>query len=106
MQLQTIEELEASLGNNVRTLRLQRNLSQETLASRAGVSLNALKNLEGGKGATLRTLLSVLRALGKADWIQTLAPVASINPLHMVKNKPVRLRASARKVSKHGNEKE
>lgn len=105
MQLQTIEELEASLGANVRALRLQRNLSQEVLAARAGISINALKNLERGKGATLRTFLSVLRALDKADWIKTLAPVVSINPLHMVKYKPVRLRASRRKVSNNGNEK-
>lgn len=85
------------LGANVRHLRLHKNLSMETLTEQAGVSLTALKNLEGGKGATIKTLVRVVRALGKEDWLTVLAPVASINPLHMVKAHPGRQRASGRR---------
>lgn len=93
----TGDELEAILGANVKALRLQKNIDRETLAARAGISLSALKNLESGNGSTTRTLMRVLRSLGKEGWVQTLAPVVSINPLHMVKSKPVRQRASGRK---------
>lgn len=98
----TIEEIESILGNNVRKLRLLKNISREALAERAGTSVTAIKNLESGKGATTRTLLKVVRSLGREDWLQSLAPVVTINPLHLVKDKTVRVRASGRKV-KIGN---
>ena len=99
------QEIEAALGGQVRTLRLRENLDQRALAERAGVGLTALKNVESGKGATLKTFIKVLRALGRADWLETLAPVVSISPLQMLKSKPVRQRASrARKpVRKRAN---
>ena len=78
---QSAEDLAALLGEGLRALRLDRNLEQKTLADQAGVSLNALKNLEGGKGANISTLVRVLRALGREDWLKTIAPVATINPL-------------------------
>lgn len=93
----TISDLEAQLGANLRALRLDRNIDQATLAERAGVSLNALKNLEGGRGSTLKTLLSVLRALGRDDWLKTIAPVATINPLTMTKTAAPRRRATSAK---------
>lgn len=93
----TIANLEAQLGASLRALRLDRNIEQATLADRAGVSLNALKNLEGGRGSTLKTLLSVLRALGREDWLKTIAPVATINPLTMTKTAAPRRRATSAK---------
>ena len=88
------QESEAALGGQVRALRLRENLDQRALAERAGVGLSALKNVESGKGATLKTFIKVLRALGRADWLETLAPTVSISPLQMLKTKPVRQRAS------------
>ena len=78
---QTLEEMEAALGADLKALRLDMNVDQQTLAARAGISISALKNLENGKGSTVRTLLSTVRALGRAEWLATIAPVASINPL-------------------------
>lgn len=88
------EEWEAELGEQARNLRLRQNLDQQTLAERAGVGLSALKNLESGKGATVKTLIKTLRALGRAQWLETLAPAVSISPLQMLKAKPQRQRAS------------
>ena len=98
-------EFEVALGAQVRALRLRENHDQRTLAQQAGVGLSALKNIESGKGATLKTFIKVLRALGRADWFETLAPAVSISPLQMLKTKPVRQRASpARKpAKKRGN---
>lgn len=100
-----IEEMEVVLGENIKKLRLQKNLDRETLATQAGISVTAIKNLESGKGATTKTLLKVIRSLGREDWLRSLAPIASINPLHMVKNRPIRQRASGRRLSMHGNDK-
>lgn len=92
--IQTPEEMEADLGENLKNLRLSRNLPQQTLAERAGVSVRALRNLEGGQGSTTNTLLSVLRALGRQDWLQTVAPSATINPLALSREAQPRQRAS------------
>ena len=90
----TTEEWEAELGEQARNLRLRQNLDQQTLAEQAGIGLSALKNLESGKGTTLKTLIKTLRALGRASWLETLAPAVSISPLQMLKAKPHRQRAS------------
>jgi transcriptional regulator with XRE-family HTH domain len=93
----SVADLEAELGASLRALRLDRNLEQTTLAARAGVSLNALKRLESGRGSTLHTLISVSRALGREDWFKTLAPVATINPLTMPRSAKPRRRAAGRR---------
>src|SRR5215510_13888513 len=96
----TTKEWEAELGHQIRTLRLRLDLDQRQLAERAGIALNAVKNLEGGKGATLRSLIQVLRILNRSDWLKTLAPTVSISPVQMLKTKAPRQRASPRR-SRH-----
>ncbi len=95
-QISTPQELEVTLGENLKTLRLQKNLDRQTLCKQAGVSESALRHLEGGKGATLKTLLRVVRALGREDWVAGIAPQVSINPLHMLREQHPRQRASRR----------
>ena len=93
-------EWEAELGRQVRILRLRQNIDQRQLAERAGIALNAVKHLETGKGATVRSLVKVLRALNKADWLRALAPTVSISPVQMLKAKAPRRRASTKKKKK------
>ncbi|HBA86088.1 MAG TPA: XRE family transcriptional regulator [Verrucomicrobia bacterium] len=93
----TTKEQETELGRQLRDLRLRRNIDQRQLAEQAAVALNAVKNLESGKGATVSSLIKVLRALGQEKWLGTLAPPVSISPLQMLKSKPVRQRASRTK---------
>lgn len=101
-KLSTAQELEETLGENIKTLRLQKNINRQSLSAKAGVSETALRNLEGGKGATLKTLTRVVKALNKENWLNSIAPQASINPLHLVHNQQQRQRASRKK---HGNKK-
>jgi transcriptional regulator with XRE-family HTH domain len=92
-------ELEQLLGSRLRELRLLKNLDQTSLSERAGVSLNALKHLESGKGARVNSLIKVLRALERTEWLDTLAPTVSISPMQMLKRgsrEPRRARRRAR----------
>jgi len=93
----TSKEWEAELGRQIRALRLRQNLDQQQLAERAGIALSAVKNLEGGKGATLRSLIQTLRALNRETWLRTLAPAVSISPVQMLKSKAPRQRASRKR---------
>ena len=79
-------ELEQILGSQLRELRLLKNIDQISLAEKAGVSLNAIKHLESGKGARVNSLVKVLRALDRVDWLDTLAPTVSISPMQMLKS--------------------
>lgn len=90
----TPDEMEVELGEKLKRLRLSRNLDQKSLAERAGVSVRALRNLEAGRGSNLKTLVRVLRALGRQEWLNTIAPVATINPLALTREAQPRQRAS------------
>lgn len=104
-QISTPEEMALAVGESIRLLRLQRNLSQQALAAQAGVSLSALRHLEAGQGANLGTLIRVVRALDKQDWLQALAPRVTINPLHMTPSQSARRRAGTRRnKGAHGQE--
>ena len=94
-----VSGLERELGRQIRAIRLRQDLNQQQVADRAGIALNAVKNLESGKGATLRTLMQTLRALNRADWLGTLAPVVSISPVQMLRRKAPRQRASRKKAA-------
>lgn len=81
------EDWEAYLGEQFRTTRLRANLEQVDLAARAGVSVGAVKNLEGGKGSSLKTMIRIARALERTDWLQALAPAVSVSPMQMLQGR-------------------
>ena len=97
----TPDELAGRIGEHIRHARLLSNLEQRTLAMQAGVSVHALQNLEGGKGVSLVTLLRVAKALKRLDWIETIAPQVSTNPLTLPKHSLTRRRASQDKIDRY-----
>lgn len=101
MNDKTPDEWEVELGQQVRDVRLRQNIDQQRLAEQAGVALNVVKRLEGGKGTTVTSLIKILRALGRVEWLSTLAPAVSISPLQMLHEKPARQRASRTRGTRH-----
>ncbi len=81
-----VEDLEQALGAQIRALRVARRLTQRELAEQANVSIGALKHLESASaGATITTLVKVLRALGEERWLSTLGPAPeAFNPLQIL----------------------
>ncbi|MDR1791560.1 MAG: helix-turn-helix domain-containing protein [Propionibacteriaceae bacterium] len=96
----TTDDLEREVGRKFRALRLQADVDQVGLAKQANVSLSALKNLEAGRGSSLRTLIRVARALDKLEWLLSVYEEPEISPMAMLRAregiKP-RQRASRRK---------
>lgn len=95
--LATPDELQVRLGEQIRRLRLGLDLDQLTLAERAGVSEKALRNLEAGRGSNVATLLQVIQALDALDWLQALAPAASVSPMALLRQRPEPRRVSRRR---------
>ena len=96
MESAVIDQMLAEVGDSIRKLRLQRNLSQGVVAERSGISFGAYRNLESGHGVSLRSFLAVCRTLGKTDWMRTLPP-PMVSPMEILRreNRPERQRASA-----------
>ena len=98
----TTAELLITLGKNLKALRLAQNLSQQMAAERSGISLKAVRNIEGGNSATTESLLLYCRTLGKIDWLMTLAPsTIDASAFERVDAKPRQRARNVRKVSAH-----
>lgn len=76
---------EVKFGEQIRRARLIEDVTQEELARRANVSQVTLSKLESGKGSTLTTIVKVLQALGRDDWLGTLEPEPEVSPLRMAR---------------------
>lgn len=88
------------LGEKLKQIRLNKNLTQHALAKISGLNRATISQLENGRAATLLTLVQVLRALNKLEVFNIFSEETEISPLQMVKlKKQGRQRASNKKVA-------
>jgi transcriptional regulator with XRE-family HTH domain len=83
----TSDEWQVEVGERLRAARIRADMEQTDVATAANLSTGAIKNLEGGKGSTLSTLIRVLRALDLVDVLESLPPVDMISPLEIVRSR-------------------
>ncbi|HZZ31008.1 MAG TPA: helix-turn-helix transcriptional regulator [Phenylobacterium sp.] len=83
----TSEQIERDLGARLEALRLSRNLTQQTLASDAGISVSTLKRLERGDTTTLNSFIRVIIALRLQDHMASLLPDPGLRPVERVARK-------------------
>jgi transcriptional regulator with XRE-family HTH domain len=75
-------------------MRLRRNLSQDYVAQKSGLSRTAIVNLEHGKNPSLLTLISALAALGEVRSLDMIAPTQEgPSPIEIFNKAPERQRA-------------
>lgn len=72
LSLAPADEILQALGHRVRAQRLAQGLPQRELAQMAGLSLGALRKLEGSGQCSLETLVRAVQALGLADELEAL----------------------------------
>ncbi len=98
-------------GSRLKQARLKQNITQQSLAEAADVSLSSIKKIENGEIASFDSLLRVLRMLGMLDVLQPLVEEEQLSPneyynlVHSAKTK-TRQRAVGKidKVKKEGSE--
>ena len=73
------------LAQRLRDARLNRNLTQATLAERAGVARSVVQNLEAGKDATITSFIRLLRSLGELGHLNAFLPDPGISPLQLAR---------------------
>ena len=83
-------------GSRISRYRLNRNMTQNTLAIEAGVSTPTIQRAESGASIQLVKLIRILRVLNLVGNIEALVPELSISPLQQLKVKgKTRQRASS-----------
>ncbi len=72
--------IQNKIGCHLKAARLKQNITQQSLAEAAGISLSSLKKIEKGEIGSFDSLLRVLRTLGKLDVLQPLIDEEQISP--------------------------
>ncbi len=98
LQLKTSSEYGNEIAARARSLRLQRNIRQVTLAERSGVSLASVKRFESTGQISFSSLLKIANALGCLDDFSALflpEPAVTISDLEKNEKKKQRCRGRA-----------
>jgi transcriptional regulator with XRE-family HTH domain len=74
-----------AIGEYIRSVRLERNLTQEQLGDRSGVHRTTIRDLELGRRSTLLTLIQVLRSLDELQTLKNFKVSKELNPLELAK---------------------
>lgn len=94
----------SEIGHRLRRRRLNRNLTQQSLADLAGLDRMTVSDLERGGPAGVLTLVQVLRALGGLEELDAFLPEPGPSPLQLARMKGrERQRASRQSKDKNKN---
>ncbi|OEJ65524.1 helix-turn-helix domain-containing protein [Magnetovibrio blakemorei] len=89
IELMSPKEIASQIADNVRTLRLRQNLSQEGLAERSGMSLGSLKRFEQTGAISFESLIRLSIALGATKELTSLFQPPEITDIDdIIKAKP------------------
>ncbi len=75
-------QIEIELGRRLRSERLERNLTQEEVAGRSGLSRRTITAIENGEGSSLSSLIALLRALGALSTLENFLPPRGPSPFY------------------------
>lgn len=79
------KQIISKLAERLKEYRIRKQYTQQQLATKSGVSLNSVQNIEQGEMVSLRVLLPVLRALKLAGNLEALVPDVSFSPIQLLK---------------------
>ena len=84
------------VGNQLKRIRLQKNMSQQELALKSGLYRSTISEIENGRTASLLSFIQVLRGLEKLELFGFLAEEQVVSPLSLAREAGlVRKRASS-----------
>ena len=94
------QEYIRELGQKIKTYRIMKELSQQDLEDKTGVSKRSISRLEQGESVQVDNLFKILLALDLGDSIELLVPDQTKRPsfyLDKTDNKPKRVRKKTEK---------
>ena len=73
-------EILSHIGNRLKATRLKQNITQQSLAEEADVSLSTIKKIEKGEIRSVDALIRALKTLGMLDDLRPLIEEEQISP--------------------------
>lgn len=73
------------IGSKIRSLRLNRNQSQTSLAADSGVAVSVVQRLENGSGCTLLNIVKILRGLQQLELLYDFFREDPVSPRMLAK---------------------
>ena len=73
-------QLNKRIGEKLKSVRLKRNITQQSLAEASSISLSSVKKVENGEIGSFDTLLRMLRTLGMLESISQLVEDEQLSP--------------------------
>lgn len=84
--------------NNIKQIRLNKNISQAELANLSGLNRVTISRLEAGRSATILSVIQVLRALDKLEILNAFITEPEISPIKLLQQRETqRQKASPKK---------
>lgn len=80
----TPHAIATELGDRIRVARLNTDLTQKELATKAGISIKAVTNSEKGK-STLESIVAILVALELTEQLNSFIPKQEVSPIQLAK---------------------
>lgn len=72
--------IQKRIGEKLKAARLRQNITQQSLAQAADISLSSVKKIESGQVGTFESFLRCLRTLGYLEWILPLVEEERMSP--------------------------
>lgn len=94
------------IGTFVRHHRIEQNITQDELATAAGISRSTLSLLERGETVTVTTLIQVLRVLDQLSVLNAFEVRETISPLALAKHQKEKRQRARNKSRKDENKEE
>ena len=85
IQHKSSEEIIKELGNKIKVYRIMKEISQQELADKTGISKRSISRLEQGETVNIDSLFKILLALGLHDNIDQLVPDQTKRPSYYLK---------------------
>lgn len=89
------------LGQKIKTYRIMKEMSQQDLEDKSGVSKRSISRLEQGESVQLDNLFKILIALGLGEHIELLVPDQTKRPIYYLKESEGKAKRVRKKTEKN-----
>jgi len=87
------------IGKRIRQLRLNKNISQQSLSEKTGIHRVTLSKIERGQKISLLTIIQILRGLDELQRLDNIIPSEKLSPLQIARfHEKERKRASRQSI--------
>ena len=94
------------IGARLKKRRLDRNLTQQEVADRAGLTRTTIGEFERGASSSMLTLIRILRVLGALEELESFLPDTGPSPLQLAKLQGRQRQRASRKRTGGGSDRE